>query len=115
MSRYSSVVRWSDSDDAYIAVCPELGGIYARVRQEAPEGVERRRRQDRVAYRAQAHDEYAPHPGPVPACGRERARFFPARRRPERRHGRDARLRLSAEALHPQSLPLRPPSPGCRS
>jgi predicted RNase H-like HicB family nuclease len=29
MSRYSSVVRWSDNDDAYIAVCPELGGISA--------------------------------------------------------------------------------------
>jgi predicted RNase H-like HicB family nuclease len=29
MNRYSSIVRWSDEDEAYIAVCPELGGISA--------------------------------------------------------------------------------------
>jgi len=29
MNRYSNVVRWSDEDEAYIAVCPELGGISA--------------------------------------------------------------------------------------
>jgi predicted RNase H-like HicB family nuclease len=29
MTKYSSVVRWSDEDEAYIAVCPELGGVSA--------------------------------------------------------------------------------------
>jgi len=29
MSKFSSVVRWSDEDEVYIAVCPELGGISA--------------------------------------------------------------------------------------
>ena len=29
MNKYSSVVRWSDEDEAYIAVCPELGGVSA--------------------------------------------------------------------------------------
>lgn len=29
MTKYSSVVRWSDEDEVYIAVCPELGGISA--------------------------------------------------------------------------------------
>jgi len=29
MTKHSSVVRWSDEDEVYIAVCPELGGISA--------------------------------------------------------------------------------------
>ncbi|HEX8691139.1 MAG TPA: type II toxin-antitoxin system HicB family antitoxin [Longimicrobium sp.] len=29
MEQYSPAVQWSDEDDAYIAVCPDLGGISA--------------------------------------------------------------------------------------
>ena len=29
MTKYSSLVRWSDEDEVYIAICPELGGISA--------------------------------------------------------------------------------------
>jgi predicted RNase H-like HicB family nuclease len=29
MTRYSSTVQWSDKDEAFIAICPELAGVSA--------------------------------------------------------------------------------------
>ncbi|HSG09518.1 MAG TPA: toxin-antitoxin system HicB family antitoxin [Longimicrobiales bacterium] len=41
-SRYSADVRWSDEDEAYVAVCPELGGLstLGDTRQAAVEELE---------------------------------------------------------------------------